>query len=303
MANFPQIIDNSMRATFVACPEKFRRSFISNLAPNKPSVHLHAGGCFAAALDVTRQAFYSAGLSEQESLCLGVTELIKRWGGPDADGLLPFWDEDKNLGRMLWAFDDYFREYRLSSDPIKPLIANGRATTEFSFSIPMELNHPDTGEPLLFAGRFDMIGSFQNSLFVVDEKTTSALGNSWGQQWELKSQFTGYCAAARLYGYPVVGSIIRGVGLLKNSTTFQQVILYRPTWQIERWWDQLHRDIQRAIDLYREFGSDTPWDQALDEACAQYGGCAFRRLCLSQEPERWIDGYFVERIWNPLDKH
>jgi hypothetical protein len=50
------------------------------------------------------------------------------------------------------------------------------------------------------------------------------------------------------------------------------------------------------IACYRE----NEFDYALDEACASYGGCAFRRLCLSQNPENWIEGYFTERNWNPL---
>jgi hypothetical protein len=294
---FPSLIDNTARATFVACPEKFRLAFVKNLTPSTPSVHLHAGGCFAAALDATRQAYFTLGLPELDALAVGASELIRRWG-PVTD----FQDTDKSLSRMLWAFDDYFREYPLPRDPIKPYRFCDKATTEFSFAIPMELEHPDTGEPLIFAGRADMIGEFQGSLWVVDEKTTSNLGPSWGQQWELKSQFTGYCAAARSFQIPVVGAIIRGIGLLKNSTTFQQIILYRPEWQIDRWWRQLHRDMERAINLYKTLGPNSPWDQALDEACAAYGGCMFRRLCLSLEPENWIQGYFVERIWNPLEK-
>jgi hypothetical protein len=290
---FPSFFDNTMRGTFVACPLKFKRSFIDNLCPIEPSIHLHAGGAFAAALDTTRKAFYSGHADEETALALGATELIRYWGD------FPVEHETKSLPRMLLAFDEFFREYRLPDDPIKPLIQNGKPATEFSFALPLPIDNPDTGEPIIYTGRFDMLGVFNDSLFVVDEKTTSQLGQMWRQQWDLKSQFTGYCAAAREYGYPVAGAIINGVGLLKNETSFARVIEYRPDWQIDRWWKQLLRDISRAINCYRE----NEWDLALDEACAQYGGCAFRRLCLSQEPERWIEGYFTERNWNPLEKH
>lgn len=289
---FPAFIDNTLRATFIACPLKFKRSFIDNLAPAQPSVHLHAGQAFAAALDVTRKAFYGGHADEAAALALGASELIRIWGGFPKD------HETKSLARMLLAFDDYFREYRLPLDPIKPFMQNGRPSCEFSFVLPLPVNNPDTGEPLIYTGRFDMLGEFNDTLFVVDEKTTSQLGQMWQQQWDLKSQFTGYCAAARSYGYPVAGAIIRGIGLLKNTTTFAQIIEYRPDWQIDRWYKQLLRDINRAVHCY-ETGV---WDAALDEPCAQYGGCAFRRLCLSQEPEKWIDGYFTKRNWNPLTK-
>lgn len=291
---FPYFIDNTQRDAFVACPLKWKRSFVDNLAQITPSIHLHAGGCLASALETTRRAFYEQHLPEWQALALGLEKLIVSWGDPEFGA-----DLDKSLPRMIWAFDDYFREYRLGSDSIQPLIHHGRAAVEFSFAMPLPINNPDSGDPLVFTGRFDMIGLFQDTLFVVDEKTTAMLGQSWAQQWDLKSQFTGYCAAAREYGHPVAGAIVRGIGLLKNSTTFAQVIQYRPDWQIDRWYAQLLRDVQRMVDAY----TSNIYDAALSEPCAAYGGCAFRRLCLSQHPEQWIEGYFTERNWDPLAKH
>lgn len=291
---FPYFIDNTQRDAFIACPLKWKRSFVDNLAQITPSIHLHAGGCLASALETTRRAFYEQHLPEWQALALGLEKLIVSWGDPEFGS-----DLDKSLPRMIWAFDDYFREYRLGSDSIQPLIHHGRAAVEFSFAIPLPINNPDSGDPLVFTGRFDMIGLFQDTLFVVDEKTTAMLGQSWAQQWDLKSQFTGYCAAAREYGHPVAGAIVRGIGLLKNSTTFTQVIQYRPDWQIDRWYTQLLRDVQRMVAAY----TSNTYDAALSEPCAAYGGCAFRRLCLSQHSEQWIEGYFTERNWDPLAKH
>ena len=291
---FPYFIDNTQRDAFVACPLKWRRSFIDNLAPIAPSIHLHAGGCFAAALETTRRAYYEDHKPEDHALSLGLSRLIVGWGDPEFGS-----DADKSLSRMIWAFDDYFREYPLSSDAVKPLMVDGRAAVEFTFAIPLPVNNPDSGDPLVYTGRFDMLGVFQDSIFVVDEKTSAMLGQSWGQQWDLKSQFTGYCAAAREYGYPVAGAIIRGVGLLKNSTTFQPVLQYRPDWQIDRWWTQMIRDVKRMVAAY----TSGEYDAALSEPCSQYGGCAFRRLCLSPNPEAWVEGYFTERNWDPLGHH
>lgn len=289
---FPAFFDNTMRGSFVACPMKFKRSFIDNLAPAEPSIHLHAGGALAHGLDIARKAFYGGHATEEEALALGASELIRFWGD------FPVEHEYKGLWRMVEAFDDYFREYRMPLDFVKPLMLDGKPSTEFSFTLPLPIENPDTGEPLIYTGRFDMLGVYNDTLFVVDEKTTSQLGQMWQQQWDLKSQFTGYCAAARSYGYPVAGAIIRGIGMLKTGTTFAQVIEYRPDWQIDRWYEQLLKDVKRAVQCY----INNDWDYALDEACAQYGGCAFRRLCLAQQPEHWIEGYFVERNWNPLAK-
>jgi hypothetical protein len=42
---------------------------------------------------------------------------------------------------------------------------------------------------------------------------------------------------------------------------------------------------------------------ALDKAiCGQYGGCAYRKLCMSQNPDQWIEIDFSPRNWNPCAK-
>jgi hypothetical protein len=180
---------------------------------------------------------------------------------------------------------------------------NGLPSIEFTFAVPLEdeagkaILNPDTGNPLLYGGRFDMLGVFNDALFVVDEKTTTSLGGSWAGQWEMASQFTGYSFAAREYGYPVVGAIVRGVALLKYETKFAQAITYRPAWRIKEWYAQLIRDVRRMLEAYRT----GEWDASLDHACNDFGGCGFRQACLSPEPERWLSD-FVVRFWNPLER-
>ena len=37
---------------------------------------------------------------------------------------------------------------------------------------------------------------------------------------------------------------------------------------------------------------DNYWGWALDHACDEYGGCAFKQICTSAEPESWLPMYF-----------
>lgn len=298
--DFPSFIDNTSRESFRTCPKKWYWQVIRKQVPQTPSIHLHAGGSLAKGLEIARRRFYIDGADPISAIAAGSQALADFYGDFDLEN--GFEDHNKSKARMLNAFEDYFMEYPLGSDPIKPMrTADGGAGIEFSFAIPLEIRHPQTGDPLLYAGRFDMLGEMNDTLYVVDEKTTGSLGPSWASQWDLNSQFTGYCMAARHYGYPVASAIIRGIGLLKSGVKHQQVILNRPDWQIQRWWDQLHRDIRMMIAQWeQDTGDGQMYDLALGSACTSYGGCSYKKLCLSNDPEAWVPAYYRAHEWNPL---
>lgn len=293
---FPSQVDNTMRGDFVMCPTKWAYGFMFQLAPLIPSVHLHAGGAIARSLEVARQRFYGDGATEAEAKKDGLEALMNFYGNFIAP---PTKSGDKSLENCIRAYDSYMQRYRLGRDLIVPFkTADGKLMIEFTFSIPTEVKNPTTGDPILYSGRCDMIGVMNDQLFVVDEKTTVALGDSWADQWKLESQFTGYMAAARLYGYQVAGAVIRGIGLLKTKISHADLTLYRSPWEIDRWWNQLHKDLRRMVQQYEAFD----FDMALSKnACGAYGGCAFRILCESQDPERWMNQYRI-RVWDPLKK-
>ena len=297
-ARFPNVIDNTLRKDFSSCPLKAFYAHFNRLGPVEPSIHLHFGGAFARGLEVTRKAFYTQGLDAQQAEELGREAITAFWGEYPQDGN----GTVKSLARCLDAHECYFVEYPLHSDHIKPYITpDGKAGVEFTFALILPFQHPETGDPLTYAGRFDMLGIYNDTLFVVDEKTSTALGASWGNQWDLASQFTGYCFAAQSYDYPVSGAIVRGVGLLKSQTTFAQHITYRPKWMLDQWYEQLLRDVERMLFYWDQYkNSSRRFDQNLGDACSAYGACTFRRLCLSPNPENWISGYYAERHWNPL---
>jgi len=295
--SFPDLIDNTMRGDFVSCPKKFSWAFLHKWAPSAPSIHLHAGGAFAAGLEGARRAFYGDGKGEAESLRLGLEALIKFYGDIQ---LPPARSGDKSCENVIRAFDSYFQRYQLGKDVIVPHRApNGELMVEFTFAIPTEVKHPTTGNPILLGGRADMIGVMNDTLWVTDEKTATSLGETWAAQWRLESQFTGYVAAAHTYGYPVAGAVVRGVGLLKTKISHAEAILNRGQWAIDRWWEQLHRDIKRMVRCWEE----GYWDYAISKnACAAYGGCDFVMLCDSPEPEGYLPIYFRQREWNPMLK-
>lgn len=296
---FPQVIDNTMRKSFKNCSTLFYYDHLRNLKPIRPSIHLHAGAAFAKGHEAARRAFYGDKTDVFTAELAGKAALTEFYG--DFDERYGYTEHAKSLAGMLRAFEGYYIEYPLGKDPVVPLMTGTGPAVEFSFAIPTEVKHPLSGDPILYAGKFDMLGIRDNALWVVDEKTTGSLGAQWRNQWDLNSQFTGYCAGAKAFNYPVIGALIRGVGILKTKITHEQVPIYRPDWIIERWWEQLQRDIVGMIRIW-ETAIDNPRkiDLNLSDACSAYGTCIFKDLCLSNDPENWIPGNYDVRVWNPL---
>jgi hypothetical protein len=297
---FPELIDNTMREAAFVCATKMWYGYERNLAPRVPSVHLHAGGAFARGLEVTRRAFYETKLDSRSAVGQGLHALLEFYGTFE-----PPYESNKTATRMAEALVSYFQQYPLETDFLQPFITpNGKPAIEFTFACEIpDVKHPTTGNPLLYGGRFDMLAMREGVLFVDDEKTTSQLGASWAAQWELNSQFTGYCWGAKQHGFPVAGAIIRGISILKNSFGHAQAITYRPAWAIDRWLEQLVRDAKRMVRAWEDHHErGIRHDMALGSACSMYGGCPYKLLCASPDPEKWIEANYTHRVWDPMHR-
>jgi hypothetical protein len=292
---FPSVIDSTIRAEYVNCQTKFYWSFIRQLGPRGGSVDLIAGGAFAKGLEVVRKAHWAEGKPFATALSQGMAAAIAEWGS----FICPDHKQQKNIDRVVQALDFYFQRWPIASDPIKPYYwSPGNPAVEFTFAIPLPIDHPTTGEPLIYGGRNDLVGIYNDQIFIVDEKTASQLGPTWGQKWNLRSQFTGYVWAARNTGLPVAGAIVRGISFLKNSFGAAESIQFRPQWQVDRWYEQLLADVEAMVSSYRR----GVYNQVLADACEAYYGCPFMRLCESEHPEGWV-GEYAKREWNPLSKY
>lgn len=289
---FPVAIDSTLLGTFRSCPHKAFRSYFQHWKPSEESVHLVAGGAFAEGIEEARRSFYERSQTPADSVAAGLGALIKKYGDFECPA-----DSAKSLERTAGALEFYFERYPLGADHAIPCqFPNGQSGIEFSFAQPLPVDHPITGDPLLYTGRSDMIADAYGGTYVYDEKTTSSLGASWSRQWELRSQFTGYCWAAQEFGLEPAGVVVRGVSILKTKYDTLEVISYRSPYEIERWLDQTCRDIKRMINCWEE----GYWDFNLDHACSEYGGCAFQSVCKSSDPEAWLPTYFHKRVWDPL---
>lgn len=322
---FPDIIDASMLSTYKSCGRKFYLTYLEHLKGKEPNVHLHAGKSFASGIEATRRAYYEsvkpllakdekgfltqtgwefdASLqgNAENAVATGLNVLFREYG----DFSCPP-ESAKSLERMAGALEYYYTAYPLEHDSAVPIeMPGGKRGIEFSFALHLPLKNPDTGYPILYCGRMDAITAFASGHFVTDEKTATSLGPSWARQWDLRSQFTGYCWATREHGIRCDGVLVRGISILKTKYDTQQAVSYRPDWQINRWYANMLVVVQRIIDEYLALCksgtlSETLFEHNLDDSCTSYGNCGFYDACRSEDATTWLVTNFQRKKWNPL---
>lgn len=291
--DFPPVIDSTILTSFRMNPTRCKLEYFEHWKPKAESVHLVAGAAFAKGLEVARKAFYQEGALSEDAIAAGLQALVTAYGSFECPP-----ESTKSLERMCGALEYYFSAYPMESDAAVPVtMPSGQRGIEFSFAEPTEIRHPQTGDPILYAGRMDQVVNFANAVYGFDDKTTSHLGPSWSQQWDLRNQFFGYSWGAKRGGFPMQGFIIRGISILKHSYDTQQAIIYHPQWMLDRWYKQLLRDLQRMVASWQQ----DEWDFYPDGS-STYGPDPFKNVFMSENPQPWLEAGFERRVWDPVGR-
>jgi hypothetical protein len=296
-AILPQHIDSTMMSCFRSCPQKFYNEFVCGLRPAAFSVDLHAGASFAVGIESVGRAVHEGGLPLERAFEKGHAAFLDAWGD-----FIPEKDTPKTRDRTWEAVEEYFATFPPLTDHIQPFHTGGKPTYEFTFAVPLSPDdnfplHP-SGHPFIYCGRLDRLGQWSGKVVGQDEKTTTSIGTRWSDQWNLRSQFLGYCWALRQSGLNVDTIAVRGVGILKTKITIVEAIKTYSDMLIDRWHEQLRRDLWRL----RHAWDEGYFDFNLADACTTYGGCPFNGLCASPTPESWHSQFAIKR-WNPLEKN
>lgn len=324
---FPQVIDNTMMDDWKTCPHKFFRAHVQGLRLGvsvgepgearvifRKSILLHFGRAIARGLEVTRKEYYG-GAGEMEAIARGGQAIMALWDAePDLPEPRTKTEEVKTLDTCLLAHTLYHREWPLDDPSYQFWTVGDNPLVENSGARPIpNTSHPLTGDPLLYAGRFDGVVD-RGAPIGLDDKTTGGRvqGDAWASQWKLRGQFTGYCWLAHSWGYPIEYFLIHGIQPLKTKCNFGEALESRPRWMIERWEAQLIHDVNQMISQYKRFITDPlfdreepfshPFSQRYNDACHHYNSpCAYLPLCTEPRPEDFEDGYVVQR-WDPLER-
>lgn len=300
---FPTVIDNSMCDDFRKCEMRWFYKHCRKLALLDENVHLVAGGAYARGLEVTRRRFFDDGWPMDKALRAGIRAAIIFYGAFEPHGR----HAAKNIWRVIGAMEHHFNRWPIDSRirPYKPPGA-ARHAIEFSFAEAIPgVSNPDTGDAIVYSGKCDFIGEDVEAGIIgpVDDKTTTSLGDYWLQKWDLSSQMYGYIWAVRRAGYPAVCAFIRGVSILKTKFGDADARCYATEAQLVMWERNLTTTVKRMIACYNAWKDKEPqpFQMALGGACTDFGGCGYKVLCESENPEVWIPVHYTVNKWNPLE--
>ena len=304
----PAYLDSTMLSTWRSCRRKYFWQVLHQLSSSSRSIHLVAGGAFAAGMEAARRLAFDGSrvrrASHDDLLEAAYPAFAREWGDYPIEE-----DHNKSFFNTFQGLANYLLQYPPQEDPVQPLKRpDGSPAVEFTFAIPLHEAppHPETREPFLFVGRFDMLGNYNELPCIVDEKTTSYIGTQWANGWRLRGQFMGYIWACQQLGYELDVAVIRGIGLLKRDYPIATGIEKYPRYLIERWYRQLIMDLNGIIDAYVHLteinpNPDKSYPYNFSDACSAYAGCPYVDLCSAGTPENFF-GAYVRRLWNPLAK-
>lgn len=304
--SLPHHLDSTMLTCFRACPQKFLLEFVRGLRPAGLSIDLHAGACFASALEQVYRSVHVDGKNLLDALAISHARFFQEWGNFE---IPEFKRTAKTPDRVWEAVEAYFKLWSPLTDHVQPYRdSTGNPTLEYTFALPLDSNlgdsdhgfptHP-SGSPFIYCGRFDLLGSYAGRPCVRDEKTTGAsIGQAWAKSWDLRSQFLGYVWACQQSAIELDTVVVRGIAIQKTQIVLEEAIKVYSQSLVDRWYEQLRRDVWRI----RRAWDSGYFDYNLGDACTAYGHCSFMTACGSPNPEPWLTEFEV-RHWSPLKKN
>ena len=277
-------VDFTMMSTFCLCRRKYHYRMERGLVLPTPATAPSFGGAIHKGLD----RLYTSKMED----VTGAVEIFK-------NGFVEQLDVDDKRTHVLgeWILKNYQEVYK--EQPLTALVVE----KEFELLMP--------GTQRKFIGRIDKIVDWDGTLWIMDHKTTSQLGATYGKSVEPNAQYTGYVWAAREMGYNVVGVIVDAIlvakGLLQAAsrarlTPLARFDAYRSQKQLEEWVKEREGILKDLT--YSEENGHWPMDGTFNGMCTYYGECGYRRLCIEEAGlrDRVIGMDYKVDHWDPRSK-
>jgi hypothetical protein len=291
---FPQVIDNTILQAWARCKRYAYLTYFCHYKRVEENTHLIAGAAFAAGMEAYRKELYFNSGDSKLSLVKGFIAICQTYG--DHVPMVP----TKTMQNVILALLHYHNNFPKELEKFIPVSLFGQEGVEFSFAVPLNFKNPQTGEPVIFCGRADQIvyGSQFEQYFIEDDKTTSQLGTTWGKQWELDSQMTGYVWAARKYKVDIKGALIRGFCFYNNRIEHTQVLTHRQKHELEDWENMVYSRLEEMrVAWVKKY-----YTPALNKNCGDFGGCVLQQYCKYDHKPEILKADYKRIKWDPVNR-
>lgn len=267
-------VDYTEMSTYILCPTKWYLRHYCNLVPKRQHAALPFGIAIHAALDAMYQNDFSLDAAMDE------------WSKAE---LVP--DEKRTSGcgeLILRAYHKYYLH-----QPLKPL------HNEVVWELPLD------NLPITLCGRIDRVVQWGPTVYVMDHKTTSALGATFFEQFSPNAQIAMYIHAARNFGYPDVNALIVDAIFVGKTQNFMRNIIGIVPRDLATMISEVTRWAESILQTEKELQAGVPRSVACPrtmtpETCTfKWGRCPYRELCIwNYDPAR-IEADYREEPWIP----
>jgi len=256
------ILDYTTLSDFLTCRKKYYWRHQRQLAPiEKPAAPTFGHACHTA------WAVYYRGGSVEDALKAFEDE-YKDFEVPEGD--------KRTMELGLKVLKDYFKRY--AHNPFKV--------------IDVEVSHKvEISDALTYAARIDTIIDWGGRIYVMEHKTTSALGARFFDQFKLCHQVDGYVFACEDKYGKCDGVLIDACLVAKTKFNCLRDIVGRDEGHSERFREEL-QEIARNIEWANKHKSYIQ----NKGACDYYGQCIYKDLC--RYGEKAIGSRYQEAIWD-----
>ncbi len=296
--------DNSTLEKFQYC-QREGKFYVWNRRGGKKSAALNLGG----ALHEAWELLYLHGYNE-ESITLCYQRIIDHY---NAD---PTSDDWRTCEFALDVIKRYY-EYYSKGDPIVPLVHDNAPFVETAFEIKLgelEINDtivcPVAGAVyvktlnIYWIGKIDIACRQHDRLWVCDHKTTSRLGSTFWNKFQLSSQMLGYSwALQQLLGETPAGVILNVAALRKPTRTGKSCEFIRQSFMYTE--DAILEWRDDTLTSIADFVSSSVRGEFPPSKCnciRVYGQCSyFDACCLKKEARaRYLMSSDFETVtWDP----
>ena len=300
--------DSTSLGELKRCAQRYKYVVLDGWTTGEPSDDLLFGIIFHSATELYEKLKQQG--ADHEKAVIEATRhvILSSWdfenNRPFLTGEEPTKTRETLLRTTIWYLDQF------RNDPIKTItLPSGQPAVEVSFRFSLSEDEDDTrfrslasGEEFILCGHLDKIGIWNETLWIVDKKTTKyQLDDYYFQQYYPDNQMSLYdIAGAVVLDQPVAGVIVDAAQVLVGGSRFKR----RPIHRTEQERDDWLADLSTWLHMAEMYAVTNRWPK--NEKGCGFGKmtCMFRGICSSDPRIRQekLENEFVKRPrWNPLE--
>lgn len=295
---------------FAQCQHKWlleRVFFLRKQAVSAPassgSIDLDAGGAFAKAMELTRNAYYKQKLSAEDAVEIGQRYLLGDFATNFAASPYALSENLKTPTNLSHTFANYFAETGLDEERVLPYqLPDKSISVELPLFLDTPFQHPRTRKPIQIHCILDLLGFDGESVVCVDEKTCKSVLLDSAKQTDLLRTETQFAFQVGMVNRLAPHLGIAGCNkmevrkvVINNAKPLRKYAFYIEHTHQRLWWENVLDTINEMLKVYAK-------ERGLRDfhlGCSAYfKPCEFTQACTSRLGEVLLKNGYTQMFRN-----